>query len=263
VNAVRHYDWNGVYFDGGLGMVDSCTNVKHGCGTVDPYGRLVFTFPIRRYRTLMEYVYSECTKENPEFIIDNHVETFPEPFLMGLMTAYQTGEASIFFDAISRTDPVALRIWMNGKLYGIPCELLRRPETPLETAWAQGLLVNSYQHLSALGGLNYAQKVWGLYDNYNLTSDTFTAYFSKKNQVIKDNSNVFVSYYNTKKALVVVVSNYWSKKTQNVALDLSKFPGLSTKCRDAWNDTNFDLVNNKVTMTIEPLRLRLLVIEKQ
>ncbi len=259
--AVRHYDWNGVYFDGGLGQVPACVNVKHGCGTVDPYGRLVYTFPVRRYRRLMEYVYNEGLKKDPEFIIDNHVETWPQPYLMGLMTAYHTGEASIFFEGMSRTEPGALRGWMNGKLYGVPCEMVRRPETPWETAWAQGLLVDAYPRLISLDG-TYNQKMWGLYDRYHLSSDTFTPYFNKKNRVLKDNSNVFVSYYDTDKALVVVVSNYWSEKPQSVTLDLSAFKGLSAKCRDAWNNVDLELANGKATMTIDPMRLRLLVIEK-
>lgn len=260
--AVRHYDWNGVFYDGGFGQLGGgCVNGKHGCGTTDPYGRLIYTFPIRNYRRLMEYVYNEGIKKDPGFIIDNHV-AWPDPPIMGLMTTYWTGEASIFFDPQSRTEPGALRAMMNGKLYGVSCDLLRRPETVLDTAWAQGLLVNAYPRMVALGNANYSQRMWALYDKYGLTSDTFTPYFSGKNMVIKDNPNVFVSYYNTDKALVAVVSNYWSDKPQTVTLDLKAFGGLSTKCYDAWNNADIELTNKTVTTTVDPMWLKLLVLEK-
>jgi len=261
IDAVHHYDLNGVFFDGGLGTLSGCTNVKHGCGVIDPYGRLVPTFPIRKFRSLMEYVYNEGNKKDPGFIIDNHFP-WPGPALMGLMSSYWTGECSIFFEPQSRTDPGALRAMMNGKLYGIPCDMLRRPETDWNTAWAQGLLVNAYPRLIAMGTPQLNQRMWGLYDQYNLSSDTFTPYFSKKNQVIKDNPNIFVSYYNTDKALVLVVSNYWNDNPQEVALDFSAFKGLKTKCKDVWNNVNYDLDNDRVRMTVDAKLLRLIVIEK-
>jgi hypothetical protein len=151
---------------------------------------------------------------------------------------------------------------MNGKLYGIPCDLLRRPETDWNTAWAQGLLVNAYPRLIAMNTPQLNQRMWGLYDQYQLTSDTFTPYFSKKNKVTKDNPNVFVSYYNTDKALVVVVSNYWNDKPQDVSLDLSAFNGLKSKCKDVWNNVDYELVNSKVKMTVDAKLLRLIVIER-
>ncbi len=261
IDAVHHYDLNGVFFDGGLGTLSGCTNVKHGCGTIDPYGRLVPTFPIRQFRSLMEYVYNNGNKKDPGFIIDNHF-AWPGPALMGLMSSYWTGECSIFFEPQSRTDPGALRAMMNGKLYGIPCDLLRRPETDWNTAWAQGLLVNAYPRLIAMNTPQLNQRMWGLYDQYQLTSDTFTPYFSKKNKVIKDNPNVFVSYYNTDKALVVVVSNYWNDTPQEINLNLSAFKGLKSKCKDVWNNADYELVNSKVKMTVDAKLLRLIVIER-
>jgi len=262
IEAVTHYGWNGVFFDGGLGQVPACTNVKHGCGTVDPYGRLIPTFPVRNYRRLMEYFYSEGNKIDPAFIIDNHVG-WPCPATLGLVSAYWTGECSIFFEPNARTNPESLRSMMNAKLYGIPCDFLLRPETPLTTAWAQGMLVDAYPRSVALGNTTYHARVWGLYDKYGLTTDTFTTYFSKKNQVIKDNSKVLVSYYETSKVLVLVVSNYWQNDNQNVTLDLSAFKNLKETSKDIWSDTEFGISNSTVKMNVPGLSMRLLVIEKK
>ena len=41
--AISHYNMDGVYLDGMFGS-HYCVNTKHGCGTRDPYGRLVPTF---------------------------------------------------------------------------------------------------------------------------------------------------------------------------------------------------------------------------
>ena len=152
---------------------------------------------------------------------------------------------------------------LNSKLYGVPCDMLRRPESPIDTAWAQGMLVNAWPRSVALGYGNHSQVMWGLYDKYDLNSDTFTPFFSKQSRVIKDNYSVLVSYYDTPKALVLVVSNYWNDKPQKVSLDLTAFAGLSDKCNDAWSNTGFDLVDNKVTVNVDPMWLRLLVIEKK
>jgi len=261
IQAVRHYDGSGVFFDGGLGWT-ACVNAKHGCGTVDPYGRLISTFAIRKHRRLMEYIYNEGMKKDPEFIIDSHLG-WPDPLRMGLISAYWTGEGSIFKEPMARTEPGALRAMMNGKLYGVPCDLLRRPETPIVTTWAQGLLVDAYTRSVALGYGNYSQRMWALYDKYQLSSDTFTAFFNKKSLVSKDNDEVFVSYYDTEKALVLVVSNYWSDKPQSVTLDMSAFTGLSTACKDYLGNSDVELTNNRASVTIDPMGLRLLVIEKQ
>jgi hypothetical protein len=125
--------------------------------------------------------------------------------------------------------------------------------------------MDTYPRLAVGGGKEWVQKtqkVWGLYDKYQLTSDTFTPFYTRSNKVVSDNKDIFVSYYETKKVLVLVVSNYWMQQEQKVTLDLSAFTGLTNKVRDTWLEEDFTLNNNKVSLTIPSGYMRLLVIEK-
>ncbi len=263
--AVKRYDLRSVYYDAGMLVPSACSNQKHGCGVIDPYGRMIVTFAVRACRRFGEMVYSEGLKNRKDFIVDQHAG-WPYPPALGLVEGYWTGEASSLFEPVfSRTGPDSLRAMMNGKLYGVGCDMLKRPEAFLSVCWAQGLLLDAYPRLTEGAGKDYleaSQKLWGLYDKYNLTSDTFTPYFVRANKVIKDNPNIFVSYYETDKVLIAVVSNYWNEKTQPVTLDFNAFKGLKSKCRDAWGNVDYELVNNKLSTTVDGLMLKLLVIEK-
>jgi hypothetical protein len=261
--AIKRYNLAGVYYDGGP-LAAGCANLKHGCGVIDRYGRLIVTIPVRAYRRMGEAIYNAGVKIRPEFATDIGLNA-PTPPAMGLAGSYWTGEGTLLFDTSSRVRPEDTRGLLNGKLYGIPCDLIKRPEVSLDTSWAESLIMDTYPRLAVGGGKEWVQmtqKVWGLYDKYQLTSDTFTPFYTRSNKVVSDNKNIFVSYYETKKVLVLVVSNYWTQQEQKVTLDLSAFTGLNTKVRDTWFEEDFTLSNKKVSLTIPWGYMRLLVIEK-
>ena len=264
-DVIKKYNLRGVYYDGTL-VAGGCANTKHGCGTVDPYGRLIVTFPVRAYRRLGEIVYYEGLKIRPDFQVDHHIG-YPYPPAMGLIAAYWTGEASHLFEPTSaRTSPESLRGMFNGRLYGVPSDHLTRPETNINTAWAQALLVDVYPRLTEGGGdvFTYLHKmVWGIHDKYKLTADTFTPYWVKANKIVTDNPKVLVSYYDTKKALVAVVSTYWCNEPQKVTVDVNAFKGLKPRCYDAWTQRNYDMPEGRVTLELVGQHLALLVIEKE
>jgi hypothetical protein len=262
--AVRRYGMRGIYCDGTL-TPGGCANRKHGCGTVDPYGRLIVTFAVRKHRRLAEMIYASGLKARPDFIIDLHM-CMPVPPSMGLVEGYFTGEASALFDPSTRTAPESLRSMFNGALYGVHCDTLRRPEIAVDTIWAQSMLTDSFPRVCAGGGephLKPQRLVWGLYDKYRLTTDTFTPYWVKANKVVKDNPNVLVSYYETDQVLIAVVSTYWCDTPQTVSLDFSAFKGLKTNCRDEWTQKNYALDNHKLKLTIPEKNLAFLLIEKK
>ena len=227
---------------------------------------MIVTFPIRSYRRIGEIIYNAGIKVRSDFIVDHHVG-WPNPPAMGLVEAYWTGEAAHLFEPIaSRTAPDSLRAMMNGKLYGIPCDMLRRPETNINTCWAQGLLVDTYPRLTEGGGdvFTYLHKlVWGLYDKYQLTGDKFTPYWVKYNKIKIDNPNVFVSYYETDKVVVAVVSTYWSNKQGTVTVDFGAFKNLKKNGYDAWTQKSYELDEGKVKLDIVGGHMALIVFEKE
>jgi|GEM_PF-1053326 len=263
--AVKRYDLNGVYFDGTL-LAGGCANRKHGCGVVDPYGRTIFTLDLLNKRRMGEIIYSEGIKKDPGFIIDHHM-SWPVPPIMGLISAYWTGEAAHLFEPrYARTSQETLRAMMNGRLYGVPCDMLRRPEPDIRICWAQSLLVDTYVRLLIGGGkdwLDKSKRMWALYDKYNLSADTFVPYYISDKQIPRDNSLINTSYYETPKVLVVVISNYMNDTPQTVTLDLSAFKKLGSKVTDAWVDEDSALNNGKLTTTVPALYSRLMVIEKK
>ena len=106
-----------------------------------------------------------------------------------------------------------------------------------------------------------------------MTNDTFTPFFSTRTKVKNDNSKVFVSYYDTPKAWIVVVSNYMEETDQPVALDLTALTGSKAKnATDAWHDmrtaydpkiktlddalragTKYPINDGKITLTVPAL----------
>ncbi len=261
--AVKHYGLAGVYFDGTL-IPGGCANHKHGCGTLDVYGRSLVTFPVRAYRRLSERIYNSGIKIRPDFAMDLHTSV-PYPPVMGLLGGYYTREDSHLYHSSSYTAPGTLRCIFNGRLYGIPCDGLRRPECSVEGFMAQVLLVDVFPR--AVLGLGPPFKsrtplLWKLYEKYNLTNDTFTPFWVSRSKVKKNNDAVLVSYYETDKVLVVVASTYWSKKQQNVTLDLSAFENLGAEGTDIWRNRPFNLKQGKISLLIPKHSLALLVIEK-
>ena len=262
--TMRRYNARGLYFDGTL-IPSGCANALHGCGVVDPYGRRVVTFAVRAYRRMGEMLYNDGLKRRPDFIMDMHVN-WPMPPVMSLLEGYFAGETSMMFDPGARTPPNMLRSDFNGALYGIPCDTLRRPEIRLDTLYAQALLVDSFPRFCVGGGEKHIrpqQLVWGLYDTYKLTSDTFTPYWIKANKIVKDNPAVFVSYYETPKVLIAVVSAYWSPQDQRVTLDFRAFHGLRPQLRDVWSNRDYTLNDGKLTLTVGAKSLALLKLEKR
>jgi hypothetical protein len=264
--AVKRYNFDGVYLDSMMSPA-VCANFKHGCGLIDPYGRVIVTSPIRAIRRMGEQIFALGQRRSKDFMIDIHISE-PCPPLMGLATGFYTGETMHLFDPqYSRMEPGAMRAWLNGKMYGLPVDLLLRPPYYQNVGWAQTLLVDSQVRLAMGGGdiwTGLAQRMWNLDKTYGMTADTFTPYFSGKNKIKTDNPKVLVSYYDTPKAIIAVVSSYWSEVDEDVTVDLSGFAGLkSTQVKDLWrNEETFAIEHGKVTFPMPGLNLRLLLIEK-
>lgn len=264
--AVSHYDMDGVYLDGTLSS-SYCMNTKHGCGVRDPYGRLIPSYPVRQVRRRAEVLFAIGQKKNHDFMMDVHINEPCAPF-MGLVSAIYPGEAQHLFEPkYSRMNPDQLRGWLNGRLFGVPCDLLLRPPYHLDIGWAQALLVDTYIRSCSGGGPvwnSITKRMWGLYEEYGMTADTFTPFFSSKNRVKTNNPDVYVSYYDTPKALILVVSNYMQEKENKVTLDLKDFAiGDTADCKDVWRGgTKFEILNKKVTLSVPGLSLRLLVVSK-
>jgi hypothetical protein len=264
--GVFHYDMDGLYLDGALAP-GYCMNTKHGCGVRDPYGRMIPTYTTRENRRTAEILYTIGQKKSPDFIIDLHMNE-PCPPFMGLVSAFYTGEAQHLFEPkFSRMRPGEVRGWLNGRLYGVPGDLLLRPPYHLNIGWAQSLLVDGYIRCCSGGGpfwIGLTQRLWRMYTEYGMTNDTFTPFFSTQNKIRKDNPDIYVSYYDTQKALILVVSNYMQETEQTVTLDLSPFQALTAAFgTDVWyGSEKYPIKAGKLTLAIPALSLRLLVIGK-
>jgi hypothetical protein len=264
--AVDRYKFDGVYLDGTYSTA-VCENHQHGCGVIDPYGRHVPTAAIRATRRLAELVFRMGEKRSRNFKIDLHIGD-PCPPFMGLLSGYYTGESMHLFDPkYNRMDEGALRGLLNGKLYGVPADLLLRPPYFQDTGWAQALSVDGHIRLAMGGGekwVSLAQRMWNLDKTYGTTADRFTPYFSARNKIKTNNEKVLVGYYDTPKALIVVVSNYLEEADQKITLDLDAFPALkNAQATDIWHgDEKLQIADGKLTATVPGLNLRLLVVEK-
>jgi O-glycosyl hydrolase len=84
------------------------------------------------------------------------------------------------------------------------------------------------------------------------------------NQAKTDNKNIFVSYYDAKDYLAVVVSNYFTETSQNVTLDLSKFKQVVlTTGQDVWNGGEVTGHDGKFALTLPAGRMKLLVFKRR
>lgn len=264
--ATARYKFSGYYLDGTFGAA-TCTNAKHGCGIIDPYGRHIPSSAIRAIRGMSQHMFRIGQKHADDFQINLSTSMPAVPF-MGLLTGFYVGETMHLFDPkYSRMEPGALRGWLNGRFYGVSGDLLLRPPYNQNVGWAQALLVDSQIRLAMGGGeiwTGLAKRMWKLDETYGMTDDTFTVFFSAKNKIKTDNPKVFVSYYDTPKALVAVVSNYMEETNQKITLDLSAFPELKNAIADdIWqNNEKLQITNGQLSTTVPRLNLRLLVIKK-
>ena len=264
--AIQEFNLDGVYLDGTPVGGGPCTNTLHGCGVIDPYGRKIYTWNILHQRRFNEIFFMTGQKHSKDFVFDVHTGLTCMP-LESLMTFNWTGEAAHLYDPLSRTLPGSLPGRFYGPLYGIPVESLMRPPYNIELIWAQSWLVDSFNRLNMGGGeewTNASYKAWKIYDQYGLNSDCFVPFFSVNNKTKTDNNKIFVSYYDAKNYLAVVVSNYFSETPQNVGLDLSAFPGVDlTTGQDVWNGGDVKGSNGKYSLTLPGGRMKLLVFKRK
>ena len=262
--AIREFDLGGVYTDG-TPVCGPCTNTLHGCGYMDPYGRKLYTWPIFNQRRFNEILFMTGQKHSKDFDLDVHTGLTCMP-MESLMSFNWTGEAAHLYDPLSRTLPGSMPGRFYGPLYGMPIETLMRPPYNIELIWAQSWLVDSFNRLNMGGGeewTNASFKAWKIYDQYGLNGDCFVPFFNVKNQAKTDNNKIFVSYYDAKDYLAVVVSNYFTTEPQNVVLDLSKFKNVNlTTGQDVWNGGEVKGAEEKFSLTLPAGRMKLLVFKR-
>ena len=263
--AIERYDMDGVYLDGGFAP-EMCCNAAHNCGVIDKYGRIVPTNAVRKSRRTLQMLYQAGQKHNNDFIIESHLNHPYVPF-MSLIDSYFTGEAAHLFEpSYSRMSPAVIRGSINGALYGVSSELLLRPPYHINTGWGQSLLVNTDVRLAIGGGKYWCdtnKKVWQLRDKYNLKNDDFVPFFSGKNKIYSNNSDVLISYFDTKDVLIIIASNYWNDKANSCSIDLKALTGsLNTNCEEIWYNRKVTIRNGEFTTNIPTRSLHLFVVKK-
>ena len=262
--ACKEFGLGGVYLDG-TPVCGPCTNTRHGCGYMDLYGRKLYTWPILNQRRFNEILFMTGQKYSKDFTLDAHTGLTCMP-MESLISFNWTGEAAHLYDPLSRTVPGSMPGRFYGPLYGLPIETLMRPPYNIELIWAQSWLVDSINRLNIGGGAEWTNasfKAWKIYDQYGLNSDCFVPFFNVNNLAKTDNNKIFVSYYDAKDYLAVVVSNYFTETSQNVTLDLSKFKNVNlTTGQDVWNGGEAKGTEGKFTMTLPAGRMKLLVFKR-
>lgn len=208
-NMLSKYGQEGVYMDGTL-YPQMCSSPYHGHRTTDSRGRVVPCINTLDMRRFSQILYQIGQKHSDDFIQDLHASSGGLFATTGLVTNLWNGEQSHIITGAWRVPQDTLRATFNGRVFGVPVELLTMNVRDWECALSETLPFDTLPRTQT-GRSPLAQKIhtlWDLYDELNLTRDTFTGFWMPEANIRDTAGNALVSYYDTPAHLVLVVSSY-------------------------------------------------------
>lgn len=224
-HMIEKYDLDGVYMDGTLAIATCCSE-QHGHLLRDSRGRIVPYFLTLDKRRFSHILYKIGQAHRKDFILDLHSSSGTWPATMGLVTSIWNGEQTKVALGEWRLPLEILRAQFNGYVYGIPTELLTYGFEDWQLAFAESLPFDTMprpQYPPASKICKYIYKLWDIYTKYDLRRQYFTGFWMPEAKIHDRNNKALVSYYESPKGLVVILSSHPHREPISVQIDLGAY----------------------------------------
>ncbi len=245
------YHFDGIYVDGTF-AITGCMNLEHGCGYKDKYGVIHQTYDVWRRRAFIERLH-EVVHSRGGMINAHTGMTFPAPTLAFADSLYDGEVIQPFLvkGTLDRVPEGHFRSLYTGKTAGVPiCYIAYTNPTlwtfhqSLATIVAFNVLPRANNHLE---DLKEVAKIWRIYDELPTSKAEFKPFFN--NDVVCDNENVKVSYYELGGKILAVIANFCKEPTGKSVITFAK------KFKTATNKMTGESVNlvdgDKITVEFD------------
>jgi len=210
---IDEYNFDGVYLDG-TPFVRPCLNTAHGCGVVDPNGKLHVTYPVWGTRKTMKKLY-EIIVEKRGGIINCHAGSTFNLAALAFCTSLWDGEAfqwELMEGKITTLPDDYFRGLYSGRNIGLPIYMLcylRPPVWDFEMALSTSLPFGIIPKSNDAGEpLEKMSEIWKIYDAFDAENAEWVPYYSDVKPKIKCSDDRFVAgaYQYENKLLGIVAS---------------------------------------------------------
>ena len=271
--ARERYGYDGLYLDGTIEPW-GCCNEEHGCGYRALDGTLRPTYPIFGVRRFMQRLYGMCHPQGG--LISAHQSTCCVTPTLAFSDCYWDGEqfagGQLSGDMLETLPLDAFRAEFMGRNYGVPCEFLayeRPPEWTIDHALAVSMLHDVRVRPCGLDALERIAPIWDAMTQFNVAEAEWHPYWEKDPLANAESESVKVSLYHRPAVeseatrVLLVVSNLSASKSANsqVTLNLERLGMKSIKAIDALSGESLKCVEDRVTVPLQPMRMRLVRVE--
>ncbi|MHC4414066.1 MAG: LamG domain-containing protein [Planctomycetota bacterium] len=217
-NLSRDFDIGGIYFD--LSSPDRCANARHGCGGTDAFGKRYHTYPIFGLREVLKKTFTILHSRGKLLI--NHAHSRFYPPCHAFSDYWFPGEQ--YAAALGRNlwhycDNVPLEVWqveLSPKpkgvgvcflpQYGRGTDQKYRDETPAPSrSLLACCLVHDIPVSASWINLHELQRVWDLYEKFQLSNATFLPYW--ESSFVEIDEPLLASGFKIPNAIVIMLAN--------------------------------------------------------
>jgi hypothetical protein len=271
--AMARYGFDGLYLDSTI-MPAGCCNERHGCGYRAADGALRPTYPLFAVRALMQRLYRSVHARGG--MISAHQSTCCATPLLAFADAYWDGEqltsGSHANEPLKALSLETFRAEFMGRNFGVPCEFLayeRPPQWTFDHALAVSMLHDVRVRPCGLGTLEKMAPIWDAMTLFDVSAAEWHPYWEAQPVAAAQPDSVRVSLYAKKATFwskgraLLVVSNLSPDQavTAAVKVDLARLGVEAKAATDALSKVPLKFADGRVTVPLDPMRMRLVWVE--
>ncbi len=261
--ARERYGFDGLYLDGTIEPW-GCTNERHGCGYRAADGALRPTYPIFAVRKFMQRLYGMIHPRGG--LISAHQSTCCATPTLAFTHTYWDGEqfagGELSGDPLKALPLGAFRAEFMGRNFGVPCEFLcyeRPPQWTYDHALAFSMLHGVRVRPCGVAALEKMSPIWNVMTRFGVSKAEWHPYWETKPLATAEPQSVKVSLYSRRGCALLVVSNLSADQPATAQVTLHAVPAKSAT--DALSRETLSCADGKVTVSLQPMRMRLVWVE--
>jgi len=265
--SLAWYGHDGVYLDGTIEPW-GCCNERHGCGYRAPDGTLKPTYPIFAVRRLMHAVASAIHPRGG--LVNAHQSTCCATPTLAFADSYwdgeQFGQGELSRHLLEQLPLETFRAEFMGRNFGVPCEFLcyeRPPQWTYDHALAVSMLHDVRVRPCGVAALEKMSPIWNAMTRFGVSKAEWHPYWETNPLATAQPQSVKVSLYSQRGRALLVVSNLSADQpaSAEVAMDFARLGVRGRKASDALSGETFRCVDGKLTVSLQPMRMRLVWVE--
>jgi hypothetical protein len=261
--ARERYGFDGLYLDGTVEPW-GCSNERHGCGYRTADGTLRPTYPIFAVRKFMQRLYAMIHPRGG--LISVHQSTCCATPTLAFTDDYWDGEqfagGELSGDPLKNMPLGAFRAEFMGRNFGVPCEFLayeRPPQWTYDHALAVSMLHDVRVRPCGVAALEKMSPIWNVMTRFGVSKAEWHPYWETKPLATAEPQSVKVSLYTRQGRALLVVSNLSADQPVTAQVTVN---GVAAKsATDALSRETLSYAGGKVTVPLQPMRMRLVWVE--